>query len=381
MRIGLITPGFSGGKHDWCIPVLLNLVRDLARHHEVRVFTLRYPYRRDTYQVYGATVHAFGGALTAGSGRLPLLARALASIVRQHRRRPFDVLHGMWTDEPGFLAVTAGRLLRVPAVVSLLGGELVGLPDIGYGGQLSHINRWLIRVALRGATCVTAGSTHLCRLAQPYVPPGRLRLMPLGVDTEMFHPEPTPTNPTSLTEGESKLLNVASLMPVKDQATLLRALSRVVDQAPGVHLHIVGDGPLRRDLESLAESLGVAHRVSFHGAVSHDRMPAYYHTADLCVLSSRYESQGMVILEAAACARSTVGTAVGLLPDLVPATQVVSVGDDQALAEALLTTLQDPRALATMGQASLKAVEAGYTLEQTITRLCALYAELSAAYS
>ena len=136
MRIGLITPGFSASETDWCIPALLALVRELARHDEVEVFTLRYPHRRESYHVYGAAVHAFGGGLAAGVSRLALLGNAMASIVRRHRRRPFDVLHGLWADEPGFLAVAGGRLLGVPSVVSLMGGELVGLRDIGYGGQL-----------------------------------------------------------------------------------------------------------------------------------------------------------------------------------------------------------------------------------------------------
>ena len=84
----------------------------------------------------------------------------------------------------------------------------------------------------------------------------------------------------------------------------------------------------------------------------------------------------MVILEAAACARWTVGTAVGLLPDLAPASQVVPVGDAQALADALLGVIQDPQAITAMGRASLEAVEAGYTLEQTVARLVQLYANL-----
>src|SRR5262245_50711825 len=158
MRIGFITPGFSASEADWCIPALLDLVRELARDNEVHVFTLRYPHRRGPYTVYRATVHAFGGALVGGAGRAALLGRALAEISAQARRRPFDVLHGLWADEPGFLAVAAGRLLGTPAVVSLLGGELIAMPDIGYGGELSRINRWLIRPARRGAARVTAGA-------------------------------------------------------------------------------------------------------------------------------------------------------------------------------------------------------------------------------
>lgn len=377
MKIGLILPGFSADETDWCIPVVLNLVRELAREHAVHVFTLRYPHRHGTYRVYGAAVHAFGGALTAGLGRFPLLGKALAAIVREGRRRPFDVLHGLWADEPGFLAVVAGRLLGAPAVVSLLGGELVGFPDIGYGVQLSPVGRWLVHIALRGAARVTVGSTYLQRLAQPHVLPDRLELLPLGVDTRLFHPAPQPVNPTPLVKGERKLLHVASLVPVKDQATLLRALARVVPHVPGVHLHIVGEGPLRRELQHQAGALGVREHVTFHGAVLHDCLPNWYRAADVCVLSSRFESQGMVALEAAACARPTVGTAVGLLPDLMPAPWTVPVGDDRALAEVLCRVLRNPQERTTLGQACLEAVRARYSVQETTRRLRELYATLT----
>ena len=61
MRIALITPGFSASASDWCIPVLLDHVRELAREHEVHIFALRYPHRRERYEVYGATVHPSSG--------------------------------------------------------------------------------------------------------------------------------------------------------------------------------------------------------------------------------------------------------------------------------------------------------------------------------
>jgi glycosyltransferase involved in cell wall biosynthesis len=149
-------------------------------------------------------------------------------------------------------------------------------------------------------------------------------------------------------------------------------------QEPHAHLHVIGEGPLRRDLESRVKRLGIRGHVTFHGAISHERLPAYYRSADLCVLSSRYESQGMVTLEAAACARATVGTAVGVLPDLTPTTRAVPVEDAGALAEALLMTLQDPLTVAVLGQASLATVAAHYSLERMLEKLCGVYAELSA---
>jgi glycosyltransferase involved in cell wall biosynthesis len=157
---------------------------------------------------------------------------------------------------------------------------------------------------------------------------------------------------------------------------LLRALAEVVPQLPAVHLHLVGDGPLRPDLERLTAQVGLAGRVTFHGAVAHDRLPDYYRAADLCVLASHYESQSLVVLEAAACARATVGTAVGLLPELAPPGWTVPPGDPGALAGALLTALADPLALDRAGRAARETVATHYSMERTLAILTGLYGEL-----
>ena len=376
MRLALLTPGFSADERDWCIPALTGLVRELARLHEVELFALRYPHRRGSYVAFSARVHALGAARTGTFGRLALLARAFARVRRENAHAPFDLVHGLWADEAGFLATAAGRALGIPAVVSLLGGELVGLPSLGYGTALSFAGRTLVRRALRRADVVTVGSREMESLASPHVPAGRLQRLPLGVDTSLFHPGGDGGTAMHLA-GAPCMLHVASLVPVKDQVTLLRALRRVVAAMPAACLHVVGDGPLRHDLERLAADLGVEPHLTFHGAVAHDRLPAYYRACDLAVLSSRFESQSMVALEAAACGRTTVGTAVGLLPELVGTELTVPVGDVEALAAAVLTLARDPAHRAALGGASRAAVESRYTLSGSVRELTALYRRLA----
>lgn len=370
-RVGIVIPGFSAAADDWCIPVQLDLAHRLAAEADVTVFPLRYPHHRRSYAIGDIQVRPQGGRLVGGAARLGLLRRAVAAIVAEHRRRPFDALHAMWADEPGFVAVAAGRLLRVPALASLLGGELVGLRDIGYGAQLSPINRALIGVTLRRAGRVTAGSSYLRRLAAPRVPPPRLVPLTLGVNTDLFHPRGDGDGCAIALDGHPALLHVASLVPVKDQATLLAAVARLQRDAPGIHLHIVGDGPLRGGLDALAAQPGLRGRVTFHGAVPHAALAAWYRAADLCVLSSRHEGQELVTLEAAACGRRTAGTAVGLLPDLMPPAYVAPPGDPQRLAEAIGAALDDASSCA--AEAALNATHTRYSLERTVTDLRELY--------
>ncbi len=366
MNVGIVVPGFSASESDWCIPALLSLVRDLGKDHRVRVFALRYPHRQGSYPIYASTVEAFGGADVRGLARWPLLMRAIAAIRREHARVPFDVLHAFWADEPGYVAVRAARSLGVSSVVTLLGGELVSLPEIGYGGRRSWLNRFLAAYALAGGNRVTAGSTTLASLA----PRAKPSLLPIGVDLNRFFPgEAVP----SLLAGKIRLLHVASLVPVKDQRTLLQAFARVSRAAPDAALNVVGTGPLENELKSLSKALGVEGRVVFHGAVLHHELPSYYRSADLAVMSSLHEGQEWVTQEAAACGCTTVGTRVGVVADLVPATIAVPCADPEALASGILDALSDRTRLRTLSLRARAEVVARYSLSGTLKALTSLY--------
>jgi glycosyltransferase involved in cell wall biosynthesis len=361
VRVGLVVPGFSADATDWCIPALRHLARALAATDDVRVIAVRYPYRADRYPIDGAEVIAIGGADRRGTGTFGVWRSALGLIASEHRRRPFDVLHAFWATESGLLTGLAGRFLRVPTLVSLAGGELVRLRDIDYGDQRIAWERLKVRISLRLASAVSAGSRSLGTLAQQYVAPKRLHRAPLGVDPALF----APARQTTATKS---VVHAGTLTPVKDQAMLLRAFADLRQRNSGLILDIVGDGPLRPQLERLARELCVADSVCFRGEIDHAALPVVYRSASAFVLSSRYEAQAMVAIEAAACGIPVVGTRVGVLPELTSAT--VPVSAHAALAEALAATLEAP---------SPRAVEdvlAEFGLQACTDRFRALYADL-----
>lgn len=355
MRIGLVVPGFSADAADWCIPALRHLARALAAGDEVRVFALRYPHRVDRYTIEGAEVITLGGAERRGIATATVWRRALSAIAAEHSRRRFDVLHAFWATESGLVAAVAGRMLRVPTLVSLAGGELVALRDIGYGDQRVAWERFKVRGSLRLASAVSVGSHLLMMLAKWQVGADRLHRAPLGVDTRLFTPVGETTNP-------GRYLHVGTLTRVKDQTTLLKAFALL---PRGAKLEIVGSGPLRPELERLAHDLGITDDVHFRGEVDHASLPSIYRGALAFVLSSRHEAQGMVALEAAACGVPVVGTFVGVLPELT--TSAVPVGGVEALAHAL-----GERAPTALDTATRE-----FSLEVCTDRFRALYAGLT----
>jgi len=382
MRIGLVVPGFSANSADWCIPALRHLVRSLAARDDVRVVSVRYPYRAARYSIEGADVIAIGGAIRRGPATLDLWRQALRVLRAEHARRPFDVLHAFWATESGLLATLAGRLLRVPTLVSVAGGELVALPDIAYGDQRLAWERLKVATSLRLASAVSAGSCQLLDTLSHRVPNTKPQHhLPLGVDVDLFRPTPR--------RWGHRLLHVGALTSVKDQQLLLRAFAGLRRREPRVTLDVVGDGALKPQLQLLARTLHIGDSVCFRGAVDHASLPSAYTAADVFVLSSRHEAQGMVVLEAAACGRSVVGTRVGVVPELEPrGATSVPTRDQAALTDALELAVEAPRVQAALTDALEQAlaapksgreiVEAEFSLDRCAERFRAVYATLAA---
>ncbi|MBV9174172.1 MAG: glycosyltransferase family 4 protein [Chloroflexi bacterium] len=263
------------------------------------------------------------------------------------------------------MATVAGRLLRVPVLVSVAGGELARLPHIGYGDQLRAWERLKVAAALRLATALSAGSMQqvlsVARHARCEV-----AYAPLGVDLSRFSCAPK--------KPGARLLHVGALVPVKDQSTLLRAFANTRRLRSDASLEVVGDGPLRRSLEQLAIRSGVADAVRFRGATDHAALPRAYGQADVFVLSSVHEAQGMVVLEAAACGVATVGTQVGVVPELAPSAAVAAPAEQ--LSDALLRVLDDGDRRASLGEAAHERILSDFGLERCVARFRALYEQL-----
>ncbi len=166
---------------------------------------------------------------------------------------------------------------------------------------------------------------------------------------------------TGVEKARHVLLNVGRLDTQKDHATLLRAFARIAAAYPDWELKIIGDGPLRRELEKLVHDLGVEGRSHMPGVVSD--IESEYCAADALVISSRYEAFGLVTAEAMSFGLPVVGFADcpgtnELIQDgktglLVPA------GPDRvvSLARELERLLSDPDLRLRLGNAGRSATE------------------------
>ncbi len=368
MRIALITPGFSAHEADWAIPALQTLAVALAESHDVHLFSLRYP-ACEPEQFGGFVHHALKGGVRFRLGSLAVWGRTLRAINAEHRRKPFDLFHAFWADEPGMTAVLAGRWLRRPAIVSSAGGEFVYLADIPYGAR-SALRRLLVGRTVRAATAVTGGSAYQLQLArQQGVPPARLHLAPFGVDTKRFSFGP------AAKKQPLTLIQAASLTPVKGQTLLLEVFQLVKRECPDARLALAGDGPLLPSLRAQAEQLGVAGAIDWKGRVAHPAMPAIYAGAHIYVQTSRHESQGMAVLEAMACGLPAFGTPVGVLPEVAAAEPA---WEAETLAGQVVALWRDSAGYHRAAGEAAGTVTERYTLSVSLHNFDRLYAQLPA---
>ena len=369
-------PGFNADERDWWIPALRDLVIGLRQHIDPTVFALRYPHSTAPYRVFDVPVVPFGGAETRRLGRLPLIARATRVVRTLLRAGELDGVHALWAHEPGLVGAMACAGSGRRPLVSLLGGELAALREIGYGGQLSSFNRWACAAALRGAGVVTVGSESMRHLGaqRGYATAGWHRL-PLGVDMHKFAPSGAPGNAPRL-DGDPCLLSVGALIPVKGPELLLTCFAELHQRLPAARLHLVGAGPLQAQLASSLHGTDLARCIRFHGALDHDDMPAVYRQADLVIVTSQFESQSVAAVEAAACGRPLIGPAVGLLPEIDGSLICVS-HDPATIVARLLQAMSDRNLLRQRGERGRHWVMREATVNHTVDKLVQLYEEIA----
>lgn len=310
LRIAYVLQGFCADKDDPCIPVITTFVKRMSEQAELTVYTGEYPFRFGEYQVHGVRVRCTGATHMTPRKKLNAWNHVRRLIAEDHQAKPFDVVHAFWGTLPGYIGTMAGKQIGVPSIVSLAGGELARYPEQRYGSQLSLRNKWLVHRALRKATCVTAGSTWLAEKV-PAQHQEKLWTIPLGVDLEEFPPGTLRT--------EKRLLIVAAMIPIKDYSTMLHAVAIARKTLPDITVTAAGwmeNTEEWKRIQQLTGQLGLQDTVNFAGEIAHGAMSGLYHTHDMLLHSSRYEAQGMAILEALATGMPVVSSNVGIVPDL-----------------------------------------------------------------
>jgi glycosyltransferase involved in cell wall biosynthesis len=284
-----------------CEVAVVHLQREAGRSGLYEIAPLAEPLRalRVRYRRHGRPLSYI--AFAAGT----------AAALRRLRREGFepDVLHAS-----SFLSAAAAlgpaRMLRKPLVYTE--HWTIFIPE--NPGRLSPLQRRIARLALRRSDIVLPVSEDLRAALARLAPRARFRVVPNAVDEGLFHPSdaPRPDGPVrllavGLMDGERKGFDL-----------LLEAAARLRAVRDDFRLDMLGDGENRGTYESLSRGLGLDGVVTFHGLRPKAEVAEAMRRSDLFVLTSRYENNPCVAIEALASGVPVVATRVGGVPEVVP---------------------------------------------------------------
>jgi glycosyltransferase involved in cell wall biosynthesis len=298
LRVVFLTHNFPRHLGDVSGTFLALLARALiARGVEVRVVApadggevgprelAGIPVRRVRYASAAGETLAYRGTM-AEEGRTPggllrafRMGRALRQAAREELRAGARLVHAHWWV-PGGLAAPP----EAPLVVTLHGTDAALLERFA-------VARWLARPLLRRAALVTTVSAPVARVVHHAT--GRVvdptRQQPMPANTDRF---------TRWSEGGGGLVIVARLTRQKRVDLALHALARVTRAGSGLPLTVIGDGPERAALQSLAQALGLGDSVRFEGAQPPAVVAERLSHADLAIFCARHEGYGLAAAEA-----------------------------------------------------------------------------------
>jgi glycosyltransferase involved in cell wall biosynthesis len=308
----------------------------------------------------------------------PFMASQFAAMVRIVRHHEIEAIHAHWMLPQGLVSAVGRRLLGCPVVMSAHGGDVYAMKK--------GLRRRLLSLTARRADVCTAVSTvlqaELRRLTGV-----EATVIPMGVDPSAFEPRPTPRHEGRARDPNGpRILFVGRLAQKKGVTHLIQAMAVVRSANPGAGLVVVGDGPERQALETLATTLGGG--VEFVGPVPNTELPAYYQAGDIFMLPSVVSSEGdteglpVVLMEAAASELPIVASRVGGIPDLVQHERtglLVEPGDPGAIATAVNRLLADEGLRRSLGEGARRAVVERFSWAGVVDRFDAVFRSLPRA--
>ena len=257
------------------------------------------------------------------------------------RRKDYDAIHAHWLIPQGVVHSFAGGKYSLT----------------GHGGDVNLMNRGMIsrmkQRAVGHAARITVVSEKLKMILQNnyHVPAEKIAVIPMGCDLGKFTAHPGKRRDSSLipdSEGKRKIVYVGRLVQYKGVQYLIDAMAEV-----DADLYIVGDGPMREELERRADAY--RDKIRFLGALGHEKLAEVYSAADVCCFPSFRDEDGAeegrptTIMEAMACGRPIVTCPTGGIVDTIHdgvngimarekdahdlATKIKMLLDDSALAE------------------------------------------------
>jgi len=236
-------------------------------------------------EVYSEDISSGFKGTSVGKIRYLSVLKTLKTKILQFKP---DLLHSHYASSYGLL----GALVNFhPFVISVWGSDVYEFPGI------SLVHRSILRYVLSKADIILSTSESMAAETRKYTKK-TIEITPFGVDSSLFVKDKVPKKETAIRIGTVKTLD-----KIYGIDTLIRSFSIVLaaNKGKNIILEIVGDGPDKEKLVSLARNLGIDGKVLFTGRKENSSLPAIYNNFTIFAALSNSESFGVVAIEAMAC--------------------------------------------------------------------------------
>ena len=339
-----------------------NIARCLAAlTYEVSVLTVQFGGQPSLEVRNGVTIHRIPALRrrldrSGAMEQFTFILSAFLWVLTHIRQNRPDLTLAFFGMPSGAVAWLIKKLLRIPYVISLRGGDVPGFRPYDF----KRVHNWIapfLHVIWRSASTIVANSNGLRDLALAFDPAREIPVIPNGVDGELFTDEARAWSPPLI-------LSAGRIVHQKGFDLGLRALAQLTDLE--WEWRIAGDGTQIEVLRTLARELGIGERVIFLGWLAHGDLSRCYHQANIFLFPSRHEGMPNAVLEAMSSGLPVVATRIAGSEELVLDAEtglLVNTEDVDSLREGLRRLLGEEKMRMQMGQAARRRVEKEYSWE------------------
>jgi glycosyltransferase involved in cell wall biosynthesis len=301
--------------------------------------------------------------------------QSIISLIRLVRSQNFDIVH-VHSQEAGLIARVAARLAGAKAIV--------------YTPQCTNISHaklfWLYTYTEKLFSYITdmiisVSEKDRMRIIQWGIPAAKVITINNGIDPDLAK-EPLDIvvmkQMLGLDEMHPIVMQVCRLSYQKNPLAFVEGASLVIDKFPDVQFILIGDGPLRDEVEESIHNLGLQKKI--HCLGWQDDADKLLAIADVVTLTSRWEGMPYVLLEAMAWSRPVVATAVNGCPEIVEDCMtgyLVPTNDPKLWAKSVIDLLEDAKKSKYMGRCGNRRFIEKFSLEKMINQTEELYDRVS----
>jgi teichuronic acid biosynthesis glycosyltransferase TuaC len=237
-----------------------------------------------------------------------MIARAILPLVKKlHGENPFDLIDAEFFYPDGPVAMRLSAALGIPFTAKARGA------DIHHWGNTNGSDTQILEAGTKAAGLLAVSSALKADMVALGMDASKIMVHYTGLDQARFMPRDRKAGKAKLGITGPLILSVGALIPRKNQALLIEALS----QLPDATLMLAGQGESEAHYRTLAATFKVIDRVRFMGSVAHDDLPALFAAADVMALVSSSEGLANAWVEALACGTPVVASNVDGAPELI----------------------------------------------------------------